>query len=257
LPLYQLAIAFGLLFVRVLAVIIAAPVTGELGFPWRLRVLLSLFMAAAFFPFAAVETEWLKADVIVIALLAAREFIVGAGIGLVLGIVYSAFRLAGETVGHTMGIAIANVVDPLQDVEVSVIGEFWYFTALAVFLAADGHVYLVRAVQESAQIAPVGALSAFSVKGMLAVMVESTGVMFVFAARLLLPVVGVVFTALFGMGFLGRMIPQMHVFIVGFPLMLGIGLLGLYFALPASAYLVDELVGESARLWGGWLRACS
>jgi flagellar biosynthetic protein FliR len=156
-----------------------------------------------------------------------------------------------------MGIAIANIVDPLQDIEVSIVSEFWYILALAVFLAADGHLYLIRAFSESFHVAPVGALSAFSVKGMLQVMVETVGVMFVVAARLLLPVVGAVLIAIFGMGFLGRMIPQMNVFIVGFPLMIGVGIIGLYFALPMSAYLVDELIGDSARLWGGWLRAFS
>ena len=79
--------------------------------------------------------------------------------------------------------------------------------------------------------------------------------MFIFAVRIALPVVAVVVMAVWGMGVLGRMVPQMHVFLVGFPLMLLSGLVGLYLAMPASAYLSDELLRETGRLWNGWIGA--
>ncbi|MBN1809613.1 MAG: flagellar biosynthetic protein FliR [Planctomycetes bacterium] len=254
-PLYRLAIAFALLFIRVLAVFTTAPIVSEIGFPRRFRILGALLVSAVFFPVSVIHVNWFSADIILLVLLGIREFVIGAGIGLILGIIYSSFRLAGAAVGQTMGIAIANVVDPLQDIEVSLVGEFWYFAALAVLVVANGHLYLVEALGESFRLAPVGALAAYSPRGMLMVMVESVGVMFILTGRLLIPVVGIVLLAVFGMGILGRMIPQMHVFIVGFPLMLGVGIIGLYLALPASAVLTDELLGHSTRFWGGWLRS--
>lgn len=248
--LHVAALAFGLLFVRALAMVLASPVLGEPEYSWRLHVLFSGLLAVLMFPWARIETEWLGVDVAVMSLLAVREFAIGAGLGIVLGTLYSSFRLAGQAAGHTMGIAIANVVDPLSDEEYSLVGEFWYFAALAVFVAADGHLYLVRALAQSFEAAPVGRMSA-GLAGFARVGIEATAAMFILSARLALPVVAAVLLAVWGMGLLGRVVPQMHVFLVGFPLMLLLGLLGLYVALPVSALVTDEIMREAGRLWGG------
>lgn len=250
--LYVAAIAFALVFIRALAMVITTPVFGEPEYTWRVHALLTFLLALAMFPLAQVEVDAIRFDFLLLLLFAVREFAIGAGIGLVLATVYSCFRIAGQAAGHTMGVRIANVLDPLRDEEYSLIGEFWYFMALAVFIAADGHLYVVEALEKSFQAAPVARLSV-DPAGMARVGVEALQTMFIFAMRLALPVVGVVILAVWGMGLLGRMVPQMHVFLVGFPLMLLTGIVGLYLVLPVSAYMSDELMREAGRLWDGWL----
>ena len=252
--LYVLAISFGLVFIRALGTIITCPVLGEPEYSWRVHALLAALLAVAMFPVARVEAAAVRFDLLLLLLLSLREFAIGAGIGLVLATIYSSFRLAGQAAGHTMGIRIANVLDPLRDEEYSLVGEFWYFLALAVFVAVDGHLYAVEALERSFQAAPVAHLS-LGAAGIAQVGIEAFQTMFIFAVRLALPVVGIVVLAVWGMGLLGRMVPQMHVFIVGFPLMLLAGIVGLYLALPVSAYVSDELMREAGRLWDGWLNA--
>ena len=65
--------------------------------------------------------------------------------------------------------------------------------------------------------------------------------MFVVAAKIAAPVIAVLFFTSVALGLIARTVPQMNIFIVGFPLKLAIGLLGVGFSLPLLSYLLRNL----------------
>jgi flagellar biosynthetic protein FliR len=65
--------------------------------------------------------------------------------------------------------------------------------------------------------------------------------MFVVAAKVAAPVIAVLFFTSVALGLVARTVPQMNIFIVGFPLKLAIGLLGVGLSLPLLSTLLRSV----------------
>jgi len=65
--------------------------------------------------------------------------------------------------------------------------------------------------------------------------------MFVVAAKVAAPVIAVLFFTSVALGLVARTVPQMNIFIVGFPVKLAIGLLGVGLSLPLLSTLLRSL----------------
>ena len=56
------------------------------------------------------------------------------------------------------------------------------------------------------------------------------------------PVIAVLFLTDAAMGFVARTVPQMNIFIVGFPVKIGLGLLGVALTFPFFTRTIDRLI---------------
>jgi len=75
------------------------------------------------------------------------------------------------------------------------------------------------------------------------------------AVRVAMPIVVALFLTDVGMGFVAKTVPQANILVVGMPLKIGVGLLVLIAALPATASLMQAVIGgpltgSSERLLG-------
>ncbi len=55
-----------------------------------------------------------------------------------------------------IGFSLANIVDPSFGQQVSLLGQFHYLVAMMVYMAVDGHHYLIGALMRSYSVIPVG-----------------------------------------------------------------------------------------------------
>jgi flagellar biosynthetic protein FliR len=79
--------------------------------------------------------------------------------------------------------------------------------------------------------------------------------MFVIAVKISAPiVVALLFTNL-GLGLIARTVPQMNVFIVGFPLQIAIGLIGVGLTIPLFLHIATGLFSNLPAEMGLLLRA--
>ena len=86
----------------------------------------------------------------------AAEAVVGAGLGLVAGLVVEAARQGGEIVASAAGLSTASFFDPETGGESTPLGRLYGLTALVVFIALDGPPAVVGVLVESYQAAPLG-----------------------------------------------------------------------------------------------------
>ena len=109
----------------------------------------------------------------------------------------------------------------------------------AVFFAVDAHHVLIGAVMESFQIVPVGEV----VLGPdLATYLIHLGFgIFLTGIKIAAPIVSVMLVAEIAMGLVVRTVPQMNIFIVGFPLRIGLGLFLIGVTLPWVVHLLESL----------------
>jgi flagellar biosynthesis protein FliR len=145
-------------------------------------------------------------------------------------------QLGGQLAGIQMGFGLAGLIDPQSRAQVTIIAEWQQLLALLVFLALDVHHLLLAAVVASFHAAPPGGLALASLG--LGVAVSMAGEIFVLGARIAAPVMIVLLLSNAALGLLARTIPQINVFVVGFPLNAGAGLLMLGAALPFAFRLL-------------------
>lgn len=237
---------FWLVMARVAGLFVGAPVLSQDVIPRRWAILLASVLAASLTPLAAAGALP-DAGALVWAGMAS-EFAIGWCIGLLARLLTSAFHLAGTIAGNQAGLAMASSFDPMAGDESSAVGTFHLILAGTLFLLADGHHLLIRALASSFQVFPAGGPLRADV--LAASLFEVGGALWEIGLRTAAPVAGVMLLGNGVLGFLNRASPQLSIFNVGFPLTALLGFAALLLALPGA---VDSFLGAYLQLRDEWL----
>ena len=231
--------AFFWTFVRISALLVAAPLFGARTVPVRVRVMLAVVLALAVFPQVTVPS-----DVAVVsgagALLLIREAVIGFALGFLVQMLFGAVATAGEVIALSMGLAFASVVDPDRGVSVPVIGQYFVVMSTLLFLALNGHLALLALLIESFGLLPPGA-GGLNAAGFWELAAWG-GRMFEAAIMVALPAATALLVAGVSMGLIARSAPQLNIFAVGFPMTLMLGIVALLFSLPLLAPQFEQLL---------------
>ncbi len=235
-------LAFLLILTRVSGVFFLAPILGSRNIPTQVKIGLALMTSIALFPFIASPHIDKSIDMINFTLLIAKELSVGAIIGFTANLVFMGFLLAGQIIDFQMGFSMVNVVDPLSNLSVSIMGQFKNLLAVLIFLAINGHYYLLTGLAKSFDIVP---LTTFSMtpgvtENFLGMIVN----MFIIGLKVGGPAIGVLFMTDLAMGLISRAVPQMNVFIVGMPLKIAIGFATVIAMLAFFSTYVVKIFGQ-------------
>jgi flagellar biosynthetic protein FliR len=144
--------------------------------------------------------------------------------------------MAGQLAGIQMGIGLSNLIDPQTQEHITSLAQWMNLLALLIFLSIDGHHMLIRAVAESFAVLPIGG-GVPSPAGF-GMVVDLAGGLFVVALKIAAPVLVLLLLVNAAMGLLAKLIPQLNVFIVGFPLNVAAGLFVLTASQPFTARLL-------------------
>jgi flagellar biosynthetic protein FliR len=217
-------------FFRISGVIAIAPLFSQRGIPTHLKVMLALTLALVISPIIPLQGFAVPEHLIDVISLAVREMLVGVLIGFVFYSLFIAVQMAGAFIGFQMGFAIVNVIDPITSQQVSILAQFKFIMAMLIFFLLDGHHMMLQAIVSSYKLVPLGqAMFQFSLHTEIAKLI--TGI-FVIAIKLGAPVMATLILTDVGLGVISRTVPQMNIFIVGFPLKIALGLFFMAAALP-------------------------
>ena len=213
---------FVLIMARYLGLFIITPILGSRQVLKRVKVGLSLFMALiTFFTVRGQVMLGFPDRGIIVALDLIRELSIGLIIGFIVFLIFASLQLAGQFIDHRMGFMMANVVDPMYGGEVPLVGQFKNILAVLVFLIINGHHILIRQLYTTFEIISPGE-AAISGRGW-ELLTRISGDIFLIAFRIALPIVGTIFLADVILGFLVRTVPQLNIFIIGFPMKIILG----------------------------------
>lgn len=235
-------------FMRIAALLIAAPLFGARSIPMRVRVSLALVLSIMVLPILppAPPMELFSFPMM---LAIGRELLIGLMAGFVLQLVFAALAIAGEVIALGMGLGFASLVDPDKGIQVPVVGQLLVIMATLLFLAMDGHLALVRFMVLSFSGVPVGGGISFE---NFAAIAGWGSVMFGHAVMIALPAVGGLLLANLAMGVVTRAAPQLNIFAVGFPMTLLLGFVLLYATVGTIGSRFGELLAEGFGMIG-WL----
>jgi flagellar biosynthetic protein FliR len=243
--------AFLLVLARIAGLVGTSPVLGHLLVPLRVRAAFAVILAAALAPalpapVVAPTTLWALAGAVAI------ETALGALLGLVAQFIFAGVQLGGQMAGIEMGFGLDALIDPQTHGHITVVAQWQQLLALLVFLALDIHHLLLRALLESFRTAPPGGL-AVSAVGLHGAVVLS-GELFAIGARIAAPVLIALLLTNGALGVLARTIPQLNVFVVGFPVNVGVGLVVMGASLPFTFRLLAARFGELEPTLGALVR---
>ena len=138
--------AFLLILIRMHSMFMTAPFYSSGLVSFRSKAILAFFITVVIFPIVTKDGYVVSANMGEFALMVLREVIIGVYIGFLASIVFSAFQLSGQFFAVQIGFGISEVMDPLAQVSVPIIGQLKNMIGLLVFLYINGHHFLITAV---------------------------------------------------------------------------------------------------------------
>ncbi len=213
--------SFLLTLMRISMILFILPFFGGEGIPKTVKVALCLVMALALWPRLSFQGVLMPANPWELVLMFLGELFIGLTLMLVVSFLFAAVQMGGQIIGFQMGFAMINVVDPLTGTSVIITSHFLYMTTLLVFLALNGHLYLLQALSQSFALVPPGSLLINPMLG--TTMIQAAASIFILAIKIAAPVMGAIILVDLALALVGRAAPQMHVLILGFPLKIATG----------------------------------
>jgi len=233
-----------LMLFRIGSMLMVFPFYGYETIPVQIRMAFAFFVTVILFPLhGAVDVMQFSPGVIAYFGIVLKEVIVGLAIGFSAQFLFIGVQFAGQVVGRSMGYAIMNVVDPQTGQNMQIIGQLLQFLVLMIFILINGHHFLIRAIDESFLQIPIG--GGFYPAGGLEMAARLSADLFVIGIKVAAPVLVAILVAEFALGVVARTVPQMNVWLLGFPLKIGIGLITISLSLPMLVYLFGKI-------YAGW-----
>jgi flagellar biosynthetic protein FliR len=159
-----------------------------------------------------------------------NEVLIGILIGLVVQMIFAAVSFGGAVIGYQMGFAAANIFDPQTTQQLSLMSQFANILVFLIFLALDIHHFFFRAIIESFALLPPGPLD-FS-HGALENLMHQASQMFVLGVKFSAPILALLLLSTLVLGIFARVFPQLNVFMLSFPLNIGITFVVIGLTLP-------------------------
>lgn len=216
-------------FLRALALFTALPVLGQRTVPARVRVALAFFIAvaaqASLPPMPDIPLG--SADAIMAVV---QQVLVGLTLGFAVRLLFAAIELAGEIVGLQMGLGFASFFDPASGGQANAVARFYGTTVAFLFIVINGHLMVIAALVQSFHAFPVGE-APLAFLGRVAPHTWGAQV-FHLGLWIALPIAAMLLFTNLVLGLISRVAQQLNVFSIGFPITMGVGLVGLLVTLP-------------------------
>ena len=243
-PLQQLQIFF-LIFLRVGAIMMFIPVFDSRNIPVLFKAGLAFSVSILLFPVLKLNNIPFIANAIPFGIGVAGEIMLGIIIGLSVKLIFTGIQLAGQLAGFQMGLAIANVMDPITSTQVSVIAQLNNLTAMLIFLTINAHHLFLRALAESFRLIPP--LDVQFSNSLIEQLISLSGNIFIIAIKVGAPIIVALLLTSVAFGLIARTVPQMNIFIVAMPLKIVVGLLFMAFSLPYLISFFRQIFNESGK----------
>ena len=215
---------------RILGLFAAAPVLSMRAIPVRARIGLALLTALCAQPVLP-PMPVLPLDTPTALAMVVQQVFIGVTIGFAAKVVFTAIEFAGEVIGLQMGLNFAGFFDPLSAASATAASRFFGTMVAWLFIVMGGHLLVIAALAQSFTAFPVGpepfAFLHQAQPHRWGSEIFATGLW------IALPLVSMMLFVNITLGAISRVAPQINIFAIGFPITLGVGLLGLLLTLPA------------------------
>ncbi|MFQ5720034.1 MAG: flagellar biosynthetic protein FliR [Acidobacteriota bacterium] len=235
-----------IVFMRVGAVFTLFPITGSASIAAPARLGAGLMYAILVAGLIGPLPGALPAGAGALALLLARELLVGAVVGFLARCVLAGLEFSAEIASRQMGLNLSATLDPANNSPVTPLTSFQRLLVAALFFALGGHHLLMVAMVRSYDVLPIGS----AVLGGAGAATLARAVSGVIETGLLAaaPVVVISITVEIVMMTVGRAAPQIPMLLVGYPAKIAAGYFGMALALQSMPRLTTAALTSFGRM---------
>src|ERR1044071_8793161 len=154
-----LAAAFLLTFARVGTMVMLVPGIGEQSMPARVRLTIALVLTSILLPAhqKAYTVDLNTLGPVIVMLF--QEIIIGVVLGLTARLAISALQVAGFVVANQLGLGFVTAIDPTQNQQGVLVGNFLTVLGVTLIFATDLHHLVIAAMNDSYTIFQIGRAS--------------------------------------------------------------------------------------------------
>jgi flagellar biosynthetic protein FliR len=206
-----------LVFSRVGAMMMLLPGVGTMGVPARVRLVLALAVSFALTP--TVQGQYPAAapqTMIALVILIGQEITAGVLVGAMAAVIMSALQVAGFLIASQIGLAYAQTLDPTQNTQGAVVGNFLTLLGTVMIFATDLHHLAIGAIAGSYRMLPPGA--ALPTADMAQLVIKLISSSFALGFQLAAPFLVFGFAIYAALGVLAKLMPQLQIFFVAVPI---------------------------------------
>lgn len=244
--------AFLLILVRVLGMMIMMPFLSNRNIPANVKIGMAFFFSIIMINIVPIEIQVTSSDVVNYGIAVAKEFLAGWLIGFSAYFVFTILTLAGQFIDYEIGFSMVNVFDPMSQTQITITGNFYYFLFLLFFLVTKGYYYVFIGLKKSFLLIPLGQMQLSSY------LYDTTlgyfQTVLVIAIQIAAPVFFVMLMTNIVLGVLARTVPQLNMFVIGFPIKILLGLIVLFLTLYLFDNVADIVINEFTALMDKFLR---
>ena len=234
---------FLLVFARVGAWVWLTPPFGGGFLPPLVRVMAGLAFAVPMTPAAIAVSGGISLEPGDLLLQFALQIVIGVALGLVCLILLSAVQSAGALIDVASGFSLAAAYDPMMQQQSAVISKAYQLIAGVLILVSGAYLILFAGFAKTFEVLPIG--NGLSTAATASTLTEALSVFFVAVLQIAGPIVAVLLLADIGLGLLTRVAPTINIFVLSFPVKIGLTLLLVGIALPQLTPVIAGLTDSS------------
>lgn len=231
-----------LILMRVAGLVMTAPFFGYSAVPMRVRAALSVFLTLVVIQTVPVITLQYS-GVIGYSVLIVKETMLGVTMGLMCTICFYVINLAGQLMDMEMGLSMANMFDPMTNMQFSVTGNLYNYLLMLMLVVTNMHYYILRAIVDSFSYFNIGE-AVFDTVSLKNVVLDFMVNYFIIAVRIILPVFCCMLLVNVVLGVLAKAAPQMNMFVVGMQIKVLVGLVILVLVIQSFPMVADYIFDE-------------
>jgi flagellar biosynthetic protein FliR len=239
-------LAFTLILTRISAFFLVVPVFGWQLIPMRIKVALTVFLSLFFCFVIPFHIEPNDLSILEIVLTLVNEATYGLALGLIVLFLFSVVKVAGRIAERQMGMAMANVLDPLTGERARPLASLLEMIFIILFLSANGHHLFLLIVAKSYDAFPPGTIP--SVNVLTNGVIHAGSAMFIAGLRLAAPMLTGFMILLVTLALLARLVPEMNILFISMPIRLGLGLFMAIVFMPFVNGYITEMANWLGKL---------
>ena len=230
---------FFLVFLRVTGMFVVSPIFGRQNLPVYYKLGFSFMLSLVIVSSTAIVSPAVMGNIAEYVYFAAREFIIGASIGFIPYLMFSAIYMAGQMIDMKIGFSMVNVLDPVSNVQIPITANFYFILCMLMFITVNAHHMVILTICRSYGFIPVGRINMDG--ELIDTLLRLFSDIFIVGFRIAAPIVFTILLTDVALGVISKAMPQINVFMVGMPLKILVGVVIMIVTMPTMLMILGEL----------------
>jgi flagellar biosynthetic protein FliR len=233
---------FILVLARVTPLFFIAPLFSSALIPPRVRGIIAVGISIGLTPIA-LKGQHVPSEPLALVELVIEGMLVGFGFAFTLSILMAAIESAGAMIDVVSGFSYGELINPMNGQSGAVVSRFYSLVGTLIFLMIGGDAWTLRGLGRTFQLVPL--TSGPRMSSLVGGAEQAFAGVFTSALEIAGPVLVAMLITDVAFGVVSRVVPQLNVFAVGFPVKVAVALLVVGASLPFTANWISEQMSVS------------